>query len=84
MQMNRHSKPGNVLEDHHELGGVEQPVRDIRKDLKSTESQLPGAAVDLRNRPLRVAKPNAAERDKFVWIVSNDSRQIVIDAQKLT
>ena len=38
--MHRHSEPGDVLKDGQELWGVEQPVRDIRKDLKSTESQL--------------------------------------------
>src|SRR5215469_434392 len=82
MQMHRHPEPGDVLKNGCELGRIEQPIRDIRKDLKSTESELIDAAIDFHNRPLQVAKPYAPQRDKLARIVSNDPGQIVVNAHR--
>src|SRR5215813_9910634 len=80
MQMHRHPELRDMLKDRQKLRGVEQHFGDIRKDLKASESELPGTAIDLRNRSLMVAKAHAAQPDEPAWIVSNDPRQIVVDA----
>src|SRR6516162_3471401 len=80
MQMYRHPELRDVLKDRQKLRGVEQHVGDIRKDLKASESELLGAAIDLRNRSLIVSKAHDASPDKPAWIVSNEPRQIVVDA----
>jgi hypothetical protein len=58
--MYRHSENRYVSKNRNEFRGVEQPVGDIRKDLKAPETELPYAAISLNNRPPAIAKTNAA------------------------
>src|SRR5215471_13694875 len=80
MQMHRQPTLSNVLKDRQELRRIERRIGDIRKDLKSTEPELPGAAVDFCNRSLKISKANGAEPDELPRVVSNDPCQVVVEA----
>src|SRR5215468_11715200 len=80
MQMHRQPTLSNVHKDRQELRRIERRIGDIRKDLKATEPELLGAAVDFYNRSLKISKANGPEPDELPRVIIDDPRQIVVEA----
>jgi len=80
MEMDGNSRPRDVAEDRAYSGRIE--IGEVREELKAAEAELRYTTVDLRDGPVRVGEPEAAEGDELGRVRLHDSGEVVVDPHR--